>query len=506
MTTSPELADESPALAPATVGGIERHSIDYIPDALRHGRVAQQGVFWFLSNTQSLSVAVGFLGPALGLSIWWTVVATLLGTLFGTSFMALHASQGPHLGLPQMLQSRAQFGYRGVILPLAAALFAYLGYLILDTVILDVGLHDIFGINGIVIGIGAAALAVALAVYGYDWLHRAFRWFFWISLPFWLVLSVAILTGNAGGHSTAVHYGFAWVPFAAQFSYAASINLSYAPCVSDYSRYLPRRTPFRRVIAAVYLGASTPLVWLVAIGAWMAVRLGATNALSAMDAAGNHIAGGFGDALVAVSSIVLVITMGLCAYSGALTVLTGATSLGVVQEARKDRTGLRAAVTVVLAVVWALIALPLHNVNSTVNNLVLLVYYVLLPWTSINLFDYFFVRRGRYAIMDLDRPNGIYGAWSWRGITAYLIGLACVVPFVNLTFFQGWAVKPLNGVDLSWVVGITVSTLVYFAFTRSLNLSGDKQAIAESNAELQALGLGGEDADSAAGLPPEPEF
>ena len=68
MTTSPGLAEGPPVLAPAATTGVEKHSIDYIPEGERHGRVTQQGVFWFLSNTQSLSVAVGFLGPALGLS------------------------------------------------------------------------------------------------------------------------------------------------------------------------------------------------------------------------------------------------------------------------------------------------------------------------------------------------------------------------------------------------------------------------------------------------------
>jgi nucleobase:cation symporter-1, NCS1 family len=489
VTTSSDLTQGPVTLEPAPIAAIEKHSIDFVPDAERHGTVRQQGVFWFLSNTQSLSVAVGFLGPALGLSILWTVVATALGTLFGTLLMALHGSQGPHLGLPQMLQSRAQFGYRGVIVPLLAALFAYMAYLTLDTVILDVGLHSIFGISGLLIGIAAAVLAVVLAIYGYDWLHRTFRWFFWISLPFWIVLSAAILTGHAGGHAPTAHYGFVFVAFAAQFSYAASINLSYAPCVSDYSRYLPESTPFRKVIGAVFAGAATPLIWLVAIGAWLAARLGATSALSGMNTAGNHIFSGFGDALVIVSSIVLVITMGLCAYSGALTVLTGGTSLGVLKESRSGRPVLRSAVIVALGVIWAVIAIPMHDENAAVSNLVYGVYYVLLPWTAINLVDYFFVRRGRYAITDLDRPDGIYGAWSWRGIVAYLIGLACVVPFVNLTFFQGPAVKPLSGVDLSWVVGITVSAVVYYAFTRSLDLSSTPAAIAKSNKELEDLGL-----------------
>lgn len=70
-----------------------------------------------------------------------------------------------------------------------------------------------------------------------------------------------------------------------------------------------------------------------------------------------------------------------------------------------------------------------------------------------------------------------------------MLGLASIVPFANLTFYQGPAVAALNGIDLSWVVGIVVTSAVYFGVTRSLDLTRDQQAISESNAELQALGL-----------------
>lgn len=32
--------------------------------------------------------------------------------------------------------------------------------------------------------------------------------------------------------------------------------------------------------------------------------------------------------------------------------------------------------------------------------------YLLVPWTAVNLTDYFFVRRGHYAIADLFTSNG----------------------------------------------------------------------------------------------------
>ena len=53
--------------------------------------------------------------------------------------MAFHAAQGPALGLPQMIQSRAQFGYRGVIVPLFATAFTYLAFNVADQVLLAEG-------------------------------------------------------------------------------------------------------------------------------------------------------------------------------------------------------------------------------------------------------------------------------------------------------------------------------------------------------------------------------
>jgi nucleobase:cation symporter-1, NCS1 family len=41
-----------------------------------------------------------------GLNLLWALIALFLGTVLGTAFTALHAVQGPRLGVPQMI-SRA---------------------------------------------------------------------------------------------------------------------------------------------------------------------------------------------------------------------------------------------------------------------------------------------------------------------------------------------------------------------------------------------------------------
>jgi purine-cytosine permease-like protein len=126
---------------------VESHSIDFIPEHERTDKLSSQGPFWFLGNFTFFTMTIGFVGPSVGLTALWTTLAGTLGIMFGTLFMAFHGSQGPHLGLPQMIQSRAQFGYRGVILVLLATLFVFAGFNIVNLVLMMQGLHTLFGFN-----------------------------------------------------------------------------------------------------------------------------------------------------------------------------------------------------------------------------------------------------------------------------------------------------------------------------------------------------------------------
>ena len=102
---------------------VERHSIDHIPASQRHGSVTSLFTIWFGANMHMTTIVTGALGTILGLPLPWALLALLLGNLFGAVFMALHSAQGPKLGIPQMIQSRAQFGFHGAILPLVLLIF-----------------------------------------------------------------------------------------------------------------------------------------------------------------------------------------------------------------------------------------------------------------------------------------------------------------------------------------------------------------------------------------------
>jgi nucleobase:cation symporter-1, NCS1 family len=463
---------------PPAAARIETRSIDYVPENERHGKVSHQGPFWFVGNFQPFTLALGFVGPSLGLSLWWSIVAGIAGIAFGTLFMAFHATQGPVLGLPQMIQSRAQFGFRGVLLPLIGTLFTFVGFNVVDVVIIKSGLQSIFGWNPVVVAAAITVIAGLLAIFGHDLLHKSFRVLFWISLPLWIILTVSVLFGGVTGGPAALG-GFSWVGFLAQFGVAASYNITYAPYVSDYSRYLPRDTKPTAIIASVFVGAAGSPAWLIPLGAWMATYLGASDALAGINETGNFAISYLGSVLAIVSTLVLVATMGLNAYSGMLTVVTALDSLRPVKPTRR----LRVVTIIVLAVAWFVMSLLLTNATTALNTTLLIMLYLLVPWTAVNLTDYFFVRRGHYAIADLFTPNGIYGAWSWRGLTAFVVGIAAEIPFVVLPFFIGPAAAAMGDVDIAFIVGLLVSGVVYVLLTRSLDVSHELELI-ESHPEL----------------------
>src|SRR6185437_10064280 len=200
------------------------------------------------------------------------------------------------------------------VVALFAVLFTYMAFNVADQVLLASGLHGAFGWNPTLVAIVTAIGAAALAIFGYDWVHRVFRFLLVISFPCYAIISVAILLGHAGGTAPAKPGHFLFAAFMSQFSVAAAYNITYAPYVSDYSRYMPRDTRPRSIIAAVFFGASGSAIWLIALGAWLATRLGSITAF--------------------LSATALLATMGMNAYGGMLTVLTGIDSFKMIRTSR----------------------------------------------------------------------------------------------------------------------------------------------------------------------------
>ncbi|KDB07505.1 permease for cytosine/purines uracil thiamine allantoin [Burkholderia sp. lig30] len=479
-------------LARAEAGGpaIEHRSIDYVPESERHARLASQGPFWFLGNFHFFTISIGFVGPGMGLSAGWTTLAGALGIMFGTLFMAFHGSQGPEMGLPQMIQSRAQFGYRGVIVALLATLFVFVGFNVVNVSLMVDGVHNVFGIDGTFVAVAAVTIGALLAIYGHDLMHKTFTWALIATLPLYALVTLALAFGHAAPAGTAAAPaaapGFNWIAFATQFAIAASYNISYAPYVSDYSRYLPKHTSRAKLIAVIFAGASLSGTWMIGLGAWLAQKLHAADALVAMNQVGASLVPGLGKLIAIVSLVGFLPIIALNAYSAMLTVLTGIDSIMPIRPSRRARVAAIVAIsTFVLGCVFAIRG----NGIALLQTFLTLMLYFLVPWTAVNLVDYFFVRRGHYAIAHFFTPHGLYGRWQARGIAAYLIGFAAMVPFfyvfdaeANREVFVGPFARLLGGVDVAWLVGLIAAGGVYGLLSRSLDLDRERRVIDETPA------------------------
>ncbi len=157
---------------------LEVHSIDYVPHAERHGKVRDLWPVWFSGDANLATLAVGVIGISLGGTMLWTAIAIIGGCALGTFFMAFHSTQGPQLGLPQLIQSRPQFGYMGALLVWVVAMVAYIGYNAFNGVLAAQAVHQLSGkhrVSDATIILWFCFFALSMAAVGYDWIHRLQR-------------------------------------------------------------------------------------------------------------------------------------------------------------------------------------------------------------------------------------------------------------------------------------------------------------------------------------------
>ncbi len=463
------------------VTGLEVRSIDYVPLSERHGKLWHLGPLWFMSNAQIATLAVGLISITSGGNLVWSLISIVAGTVLGTFFMAFHSAQGPQLGLPQMIQSRPQFGYVGALLVWLFAYVQYAGFNVFNTILAGQAMSRTAhgGVKWWVVAITLLALVIALV--GYDVIHRAEQFLTWTFLVVFGVFTVGVLC--------TLHYpagsfdlgGFKWTPFLAQFGVVAGYQISWAIYVSDYSRYLPPGVTVRRTFYWTYFGSALGGAWLMVLGTLLAAWAGKDfDTITSIDAAGDKVFDGFGAVVLIFSALGLVSVTALNMYGGSLTLI------GAIDSLRKVRPtlGVRLvtlALTAGLSLVGALAATS-HFLENF-NDFLLLILYLFIPWTAVNLMDYYVVRRGRYAIAEIFNPRGIYGRWGWRGITAYVMGFAAMVPFFSVgDLFTGFVAEKLNGADISLFVGLPVSAALYWWLARSLDLTAEA-ALADTGPE-----------------------
>ncbi|GLW17761.1 cytosine permease [Streptomyces sp. NBRC 13847] len=445
-------------------GVVERRSIDVVPDGERHGRAVSQFTLWLGANLQITAVVTGALAVVFGANPFWSLIGLLLGNLLGGAVMALHSAQGPRLGLPQMITSRAQFGVRGAAVPLALVIVMYIGFFASGSVLAGQAVGELTHLGetpGIVLF--AVVTAVAAAV-GYRLVHALGRIAGLVCALAFVYLGIRLLQRADLGALLADHH-FGLPVFLLAVSLSASWQLAFGPYVADYSRYLPRHTSARATFWWTLSGS--------ALGAQWSMTFGALAAAAAPAAFVGHEVGyvvGLGGAGLTASLLYFVIALGkltinvLNTYGGFMSLVTGVSGF------RGQRTlsprGRAAYIAGIMVAGTAVALLGKDSFLTAFKDFLLFLLTFFTPWSAINLVDYYLISKERYDIPALSDPDGRYGAWNLRALAVYAVGVLAQLPFLSTHFFTGPLVAPLGGADVSWLVGLAVPAVAYWALAR----------------------------------------
>ncbi len=447
----------------ATALGVEQRTIDFVPHEERHGHPSSQFTVWFAANTQITTAVTGALAVVLGLPLSWGVLALVVGNVLGGIAMALHSAQGPKLGVPQMIQSRAQFGFYGAVLPLVLVILMYLGFFATSGVLGGSALAQWTGMPVDLAIVIVSIVCTALAIVGYRLIHVVDRWISLLSACLFIFLTVQLFrTADVGAHWSGGG-SFDFGTFLLVVAIAATWQFTWGPYVADYSRYLPARTSTASTFWWTYGGAVIGGAWIMCLGAAFvaiaqeAFEGGSTSYL--VDLAGNGI--GWLVLLIVILGVVAVNVLNLYgAFMSLTTTLTAFWKKPVGQ-------GTRIAYILGAAVIGTVLAIAGRgNFLDNYSNFILFLAYFLIPWSAINLADFYLVSKERYDIAALFDPDAGYGRFNWRALLAYAIGIVLQLPFMNTTFYVGWWVDDIGGGDIAWIIGFIAPALAYWLLLR----------------------------------------
>ena len=444
---------------------IETNTIQQIPLEERHGTPASLFAIWFSANIMMLTIVTGALSPTIyHLTLLQSAAAIVLGNMVGGVFMALHAAQGPELGVPQMVQTRGQFGTRGAVAVIALVVLMYVGFIAANFVLGAESMHLLaggLGTHGYALVICAASLAAA--VFGHDLIHLCARWLSWLAAAALLLCFAWLIIVHGVPAALFAHGVLSINGFLGATSVGALWQIAYAPYVADYSRYLPPGHGARQAFWASYAGCVLGSVLPMLLGALLVAVAGTASVTDAFAAALGPI----------VLIVVPVFSLGIAAGS-AMNIYCGALScLTIVQTFLPNwRGGIRArmAVSAILAGLALLLAVATAaDFLETYTNFILLLLYVLVPWTAINLVDFYLIKHGSYDVAAFFLPDGgRYGRYNARALLCYGAGILVQIPFVSNPLYTGPVARLLGGADVSWVVGLVVVGPLYWVVCREV--------------------------------------
>ncbi|TFB91417.1 cytosine permease [Cryobacterium sp. HLT2-28] len=448
---------------------VETHGIDTIPPADRTSTWVDLLRIQFGGANTFATVLLGTFPIVLGLSFWQAVLATVTGVLVGTVFLMPMGLFGPKTGTNNAVSSGAFFGVRGRVVGSFLSLLTAIAFYSISVWVSGdalvgglnrlAGIPDSIGLRTLVYGV-IGVIVIIVVVYGFQFMLLVNKTAV-IANTALILLAVVAFSGtfdagyNPGPDALAL--GGFWPTFVGAALIVMSNPISFGAFLGDWSRYIPKSTPPRKLLLATFLGQLLTLVpFLFGV---------ATATLVAGQA-------DYVFALIQASPIWYAVLLMLVAFIGGLS--TGTTSLyGTgLDFSSVFPTFSRVQATIGIGVVAFLFILTgrlFFDLLGAVNAFVGAIIVTTTPWMVIMAIGYV-VRRGHFDARNLQVFNkgeigGIYWFTSgvnWRGMVAWIGAAALGLLFANYPpIIVGPFVGLGGGMDLSLVTAVVAGAVLY---------------------------------------------
>ena len=449
---------------------IETRGVDYIPEGERHSSPRELGYVFFGTQFCFGIIILGYLPISFGLAWWGALTSTLVGLAIGSAMFAPLALLSTRTGTNSAVSSGAHFGVVGRLVGSLVGVFTAVGFYALAVwtggeALID-GMHKVFGTpdGTVAYAVGYAILAVAtliVAVFGHANVVAANR-FLIPTMGVLLILGAIVLaphfsTRGTGAPLILKSYGATWT---LSVITAASLPISYAPYVGDYTRYISGRKSRRRVMLAGGLGMFGGCAVALTFATFVATMFPSTIT--------DWVQG-----LVQVSPvwyaipIVLVALFGSFAQGGLCVYGTGLDTSSIIPQLKRVPATL---VIGALGVATVFIGSFVYNLASAASAFLVILIVVTAPWLVINLIGYK-LSGGQYYPHDLQvfnmRPRirgGAYwytGGWNLAAMGAWAPATTVGLLFASTSFYVGPWANAAGGIDLSFISASVIAAVLY---------------------------------------------
>ncbi|MDQ4126508.1 MAG: cytosine permease [Actinomycetota bacterium] len=448
---------------------LERHNnITPVPEEDKDATALDQFWIWAGANIAPINWVLGALGIVLGLGFWETALVLAVGNALGVVIFGAFVLMGQRTGVTQMVLTRSAFGRRGAYLPALFQMIIATGWIAVNTwIILDLtaALLEKLGIPGtpfakVVLVLVIMAVQVGLATLGF----YAIRTFEKYTVPVTLIILVAmsIVAWTSGD----INWGFTgeaegadrWTAMS-QVMTAIGVGwgITWLAYASDYSRFVPRTVPRKKLFFAGAMGQFVPVLWLGILGASIATTgTGADPAVIIVQT--------FGALAVPVLLLVIhgpIATNILNVYSMSVTALA--------LDIRVPRHVLALAVGV-LATAFTTYLVFAGSIAEQLDFWLASVVAWVSPWAAIMLVHFYVIKREDVDIDALYQSpsESRVGDVNWAAMISLLVGLVVTWMFLYglVEPLQGPVARALNGLDLSWLAGMLTAGLLYYGLHR----------------------------------------